>query len=239
MSDAVLVAHQPAYLPWGGYFARLLDVPRLVVLDHVQFSERGFQHRNRVLRAGGGAQWLTVPVRRRFGQPLTDVVPDGRLWARRHFRTLAQNYGRAPCWDSYAQGLDELYARPWERLVDLDLALTGFLLDALGLSVELVRSSSIGPAGARTDMLVDLCRRTGARTLRVGTGATGYLDAAALAAAGIDVEVSTFALPPYPQAGGGPFTDGLSVLDLLLHRGPHARAALAAGAATSRWSALP
>jgi hypothetical protein len=238
MADTVLVAHQPAYLPWGGYFARLLDVSRLVVLDHVQFSERGFQHRNRILRPGGGAQWLTVPVRRRFGQPLDEVVLAEQPWARRHWRTLLQNYGGTPFWDLYADPIAEIYGRPWTHLVDLDLALIRFVLDALDLSVELVRSSAIGPAGSRTAMLIDLCRRTGAETLRSGTGATGYLNAADLDVAGISVEVATVTAPPYRQVGGGPFTSNLSVLDLLLHHGPHARAVLAEGAATARWSAI-
>ena len=33
----MLVAHQPAYLAWCGYFSRLLDTGQLVLLDHVQF----------------------------------------------------------------------------------------------------------------------------------------------------------------------------------------------------------
>jgi glycosyltransferase involved in cell wall biosynthesis len=80
-STAVLVAHQPAYLPWCGYFSRLLDTERLVVLDHVQFSERGYQHRNSVLKAGGGAQRLTVPVRRRFTPFLAIPAPGPATWA--------------------------------------------------------------------------------------------------------------------------------------------------------------
>jgi hypothetical protein len=230
----VLVAHQPAYLPWCGYFSRLLDTDRLVLLDHVQFAERGYQNRNYIRAPGGGRLRLTVPVRRRFGQPISDVQTAGQHWAERHWRTLTQSYARAPHWEDCASRLEPVYARPWTRLADLNTALTQALLDALGLPVTLLRSSTLGPAGARTGMLIDLCRKTGASVLRTGTGATRYLDRSLLDAAGISVEVATYNCPAYPQ-GRGPFTPQLSVLDLIANAGPAATEVLHAGGTLRPW----
>ncbi|MGH3869130.1 MAG: WbqC family protein [Pseudonocardiaceae bacterium] len=230
----VLVAHQPAYLPWSGYFSRLLDVRELVVLDHVQFSERGWQHRNFV-RGHRDPVRLTVPIRRRFGQPLHEVrLADAEPWAQRHWRTLVETYRRAPHWAAYADQLEAVYRRAWGHLVPLDLALTELLLRGFGLEVSLVCSSSHRPAGANTQMLVELCRRRGASTLRVGTGAIHYLDTGILQRNGIDVEVASYAHPPY----GDPtprWAPGLSALDLLLYEGPNARAVLERGARTAVW----
>ncbi|RBM04623.1 WbqC family protein [Streptomyces sp. PT12] len=227
----VLVAHQPAYLPWQGYFSRLLDVDELVLLDHVQFSERGWQHRNHIRNpaATDKRARLTVPVCHRFGQSINQVRLADEPWAARHWRTLEHIYARAPYWPTHRERLAALYATPWERLVDLDEALTRFLLDGLGLRVRLVRSSSLAPAGVRTAMLADLCRRTGSRALRVGVGALGYLDAEVLAACGVHVEVAAYTHPRY--AGGWPgWAPGLSALDLLLFEGPRAVDVLRAGA---------
>jgi hypothetical protein len=230
----VLVAHQPAYLPWSGYFSRLLDASQLVLLDHVQFSERGYQNRNYIRAPGGGRQRLTVPVRRRFGQPISDVRIAGEPWAARHWRALAQAYSRAPHWETCAGLLEPVYARPWTRLADLNITLTRLLLDTLGLPVTLLRSSTLAPAGTRTAMLIDLCRKTGTTVLRTGTGATGYLDRALLDAAGISVEVATYHGPAYPQ-GPGPFTAQLSVVDLIANTGPAAAQVLRAGGRCQPW----
>ncbi|MDT0307648.1 WbqC family protein [Streptomyces sp. DSM 44917] len=228
----VLVAHQPAYLPWPGYFSRLLDVHELVLLDHVQFSERRWQHRNRVRSSGDGPPVrLTVPVRRRFGQTIRDVQVADEPWAVRHWRTLQHAYGRAPYWAAHRDELAALYARRWRRLAEVDEAFTRFLLDALGLPVRLVRSSELAPAGRSTAMLADLCARTGARTLRVGTGALAYLDTGLLADHGIGVQISTYTHPAY-GAGHRGWAPGLSVLDLLLMEGPAAAEVLRAGART-------
>lgn len=226
----VLVAHQPAYLPWGGYFSRLLDVDRLIVLDHVQFSERGRQHRNHIRAPDGGTIRLTVPVRRRFGQRLYEVRIADEPWALRHWRSITHSYQRAPYWARYADQLAELYAQPWTHLTDLDIALTGWVLKALGMHIDLVRSSTLAPRGTKTQMLIELCHRTETCVLRVGTGATGYLNTRSLSAAGIDVQVATFT-DPTTQA----HTPTLSALDTLLHHGPRTRDVLAEGSVIRPW----
>ncbi|MEV7775934.1 WbqC family protein [Kitasatospora sp. NPDC086791] len=229
----VLAAHQPAYLPWCGFFSRLLNVGEYTALDHVQFSERGWQHRNQV-RGPGQPVLLTVPVRRSFGQPLTEARTTDGPWPRRHWRTLTETYRRAPFWTLYAEHLHAVYEQPWTHLTDLNLTLTRLFLDVLGLETRVVRSSELSPQGTGTEMLVDLCRLRGADTLLVGTGALGYLNAALLREHGIQVEIASYTHPRYgaDQRGWAP---NLSVLDLLMHEGPRARGVLAAGARTRVW----
>jgi hypothetical protein len=232
----VLVAHQPTYLPWQGYFARLLDVGLLVFLDHVQFVERGWQNRTWIRGHHDGRQRLTVPVRRagRFGQPIGDVEIAGSAWAAHHWRTLCQVYGHAPYFSDYAAELRAIYSHPWTRLACLDTALTELVLDGLGLPVRLIRSSTLHLAGHKTSMLIDLCQRMSAGVLRVGTGATRYLDTDLLSDAGITVEVISYSHPTYQQ-GRSLFTPGLSTLDALLYCGPGASKLLATGTSIQPW----
>lgn len=236
MASRILVAHQPAYLPWQGYFARLLDVDHLVLLDHVQFAERGRQHRNVIRGPGGGRQLLSVPVHRsgRFGQAIREVEIADPRWAQRHWRTLEQAYRRAPYFDDLRNDLHRVYQHPWTALHEVNTALIRLMLDVLGLSVRIEHSSTISPAGCKTAMLIDLAQRTGSSVLRVGTGAPRYLDAALLAQAGIGVEIISHTHHSYPQ-GKDPFLPGLAALDLVLHQGPAARNILAAGVARRRW----
>ncbi|MBC2879322.1 MULTISPECIES: WbqC family protein [Streptomyces] len=237
-APAVLVAHQPAYLPWPGYFSRLLDVDELVLLDHVQFSERGWQHRNQVRAPGRAGQvWLTVPVQRRSRQPINEVRLADSSWTCRHWRTLSHAYARAPYWPTYREQLASFYEASWERLLPLDAALTGFLLDVLGLRVRLVYSSNLRLTGTRTAMLMNLCERTGRQILRVGSGALAYLDLELLRANGVGLEVATYTHPPHGAARGT--APGLSVLDLVFHEGPAALDVLRAGARTERKVVVP
>jgi hypothetical protein len=227
VSVKVLVAHQPAYAPWPGYFSRLLDGSDLVLLDHVAFSKGGWQNRNYIAGAKGGRLRLTVPVRAPHGQPIRAVQVADPGFASRHWRTLRDTYGRAPYWPDWEPLLAPLYARTWKSLASLNEELTRLMLDGVGIRAAVLRSSEIRPAGAKTEMLADLAIRTGAGVLRVGEGAHSYLDTGLLAARGIRVEVATYRYPEGHEPGGGP----LSVLDLLLRHGPQAHRLLQAGAA--------
>ncbi|WP_331773295.1 WbqC family protein (plasmid) [Embleya sp. NBC_00888] len=223
--------HQPAYLPWPGYFSRLLDADELVLLDHVQFARHGWQNRNHVRGgAGSGPVRLTVPIRRDFGQSIDTVrIADGS-WARRHWRTLSQAYSRAPFWPRYGPALEDIYRTPWKRLAPLNEALLRLLLDGFALRLPVIRSSELAPAGHRTRMLVDVCLRRGATRMVLGDGAHAYLDHDLPAEHGITVEFASYAPHPYGTAPG--WTPHLSALDLLLHEGPNAPVVLRAGART-------
>lgn len=226
MNTRVLVAHQPAYAPWPGYFSRLLDGSDLVLLDHVAFSKGGWQNRNYIASAKGERLRLTVPVRAPHGQPIRAVQVADPDFARRHWRTLLDNYHRAPYWPDWEPRLAPLYARTWESLASLNEELTRLLMDGLGLRGTVLRSSEIRPAGAKTAMLADLADRVGASALRVGEGARAYLDTAMLASRGITAEMASYRYPDGYEHGAGP----LSVLDLLLHHGPQTRHLVEAGA---------
>jgi len=227
-ADEIIVPHQPAYLPWPGFFSRLLGLDRLLVLDHVQFSRGGWQQRNYLLTATG-RQRVTVPVIHNFGQPISAARISGDQWRARHWQTITAAYRRAPYFDQWSGPLEEIYGRTWEFLSELNVALIRLLMRGFGIEAELVFSSQLQPQGQATAMLASLCELTGASTLRLGMGAAGhggYLDWDLISKAGISVQVADFGFRPYPQAFPG-FTSGLSALDLLLNCGPAARQILA------------
>ncbi len=62
-------SHQPSFLPWIGFWNKLLQCDRYIALGGVQYAHHDYQ--NRVKLAGS---WLTLPVdRSTIGRPLIDV----------------------------------------------------------------------------------------------------------------------------------------------------------------------
>ena len=234
--------HQPHYLPWLGYLHRMAQADAFIVLDHVQFERRNYQNRGRILVDGEG-QWLTVPVvQRSQKERILDKAIDNagkRPWGPVHYATLRHAYRQAPHFGAYAAALRALLESPWERLVDLDAAMLAFLRDAFDIRTPVLRSSELGVDGAKSDLILKLCRAAGADTLLAGFGGSReYLDADAFAREGVRIEWHQFTHPEYPQCGGGPFVPGLASLDLLLNCGPASRALLlGAGAPALRAAA--
>jgi hypothetical protein len=227
----MLVAiHQPSYLPWLGYLDRMAKADLFIVLDHVQFERRNYQNRTQILLEGE-AKWLTVPVvqlsqKEKIVDKMVDNSEGGsRLWGPTHFKTLKYAYRKAPYFDLYASKLQEILEARWEKLVDLDMATLEFLREALDIGTPLKRSSEMRAEGARSELLLNLCKEIGPNTTFLGGmgGSRRYLDHEAFAREGVGVQWQDLQHPVYPQCGSGPFQPGLTALDLLFNVGPAAR----------------
>ncbi len=212
----MLVAiHQPHYLPWLGYLHRMSQADLFILLDHVQFERGNYQNRTQI-RVNGAPHWLTVPVLQRsqkecIAEKMIDTRQD---WDATHLETLRRAYGAAA-----TAPLRAIYQTPWERLVDLNEATLHFLRGAFGIHTPLVNSSELGVQGAKSELVLNLCKAVGARGLLVGLGGSRqYLDREAFARAGVELVFQEFQHPVYPQRGPAPFIAGLSAVDFLFNK---------------------
>jgi hypothetical protein len=227
----MLVAiHQPTFVPWLGYFDRMIRSDLFVLLDHVQFERRNYQNRA-LIRLEDESRWLTVPVvqvsqKERIVEKQVDNPSDlggNRWWGPSAFLTLRYAYRKAPHFERYAPRLREILEARWDKLVDLNLATLDFLRDALEIRTPMVRSSGLQVEGARSGLLLDICKKVGASTFLGGMGGSrDYLEQDAFKAAHMGVQWQDFRHPVYPQCGAAPFIKGLSALDLLFNCGPRA-----------------
>lgn len=215
----VLTAHQPAYLPWLGYFDKIARADRFIVFDGVPMESSGYENRNRV-KVGSTAQWLTVPVKRSRDVQLKDVfIANEHGWARKHYRTLEMAYQKAPYWDLYRSRLHSFYIVEYEKLADLNVAMLRFFLNALDINTPVERASSYDFQGSKSDLVLDMCVKLGATDYWFGEHGESYADVPAFLAAGVTPRFQKYEHPTYPQMGGG-FISHLSALDLLFNVGP-------------------
>ncbi len=226
----IVAAHQPHYLPWLGYLDKLAKADLFVVMDDLQYEAQNYQNRQRIKLASGAA-WLTVPL---LHGAQGDRICDKRIessgspkqhWQRRHWLTLESCYGRAPFFARYADELREVYTRPWTSLLELDLYMLELARGWLAIKTPIIRSSTLGLAGQKTDRLIDLCKKVGARAYLTGSGGSqSYLDSEKMGRAGIGVIWQCFDHPVYaqryPERGFVPY---LGFVDLVLNCGPTSR----------------
>ncbi len=216
-----IAIHQPHFLPWLGYLDKIDRADLFVVLDTVQFKKNEWQNRNKV-RTSQGWQWLTVPVRHKFGQALNQVdINQNAEWRAKHLRAMKLHYSRAPYLDQYFDGMREIYQRSWERLADLNLAVIRWLLKAFGISTPIQLASEMCLREEPTDRLIDICQAVGATHYLAGPGAHAYMDVARFQASGVMLEVQEFKHPVYRQCYE-PFLSGMAALDVLLTCGGEA-----------------
>lgn len=222
MRSHVVAIHQPAYLPWLGYFDRIQRADQFIYLDTVQFQKNSFQNRNKV-RTPAGWIWLTVPVLtkgRLFEAPLKEIGINNQVdWRRKHLGALQANYARAPYYDDVMSWLRPYYERRWERLSELCLAMLNEFLSRLKISTPVVKASDLPPTQAKKSGLVlELCKQAGATTYLSGMLGKDYLDLESFREAGIAVEFHDYEHPAYEQAHPG-FEPAMGVVDYLMCTG--------------------
>jgi hypothetical protein len=210
--------HQPEYFPWLGFLDKARRADVLVLLDNVQFDRSSLQHRAKVAGANG-VFWLTIPFIHRHPQRIDELSFADDRWAPRHWKSLQSAYGRAPGWRGAAAALEAFFGRAWTRVVDATCASIDLLFDAFSARpARVVRASELAIPGEKGELVLAICRSLGATVYLSGrTGAT-YLDRAAFAAAGIDIQVQSFTPPeiPRPHPLAPEEQRGLSALDAWL-----------------------
>jgi hypothetical protein len=210
--------HQPEYFPWLGYFDKARRADVFVLLDDVQFDRSSLQHRARVAGPNGPV-WLTIPFVHRFPQRIDEVVVADDRWRSKHWKTLQACYGRAAGWKDAAPQLESFFAVPRPRLVEATIGSVQLMLDVLGVGTRVVRSSALGVSGQKADLVLEICRTLGATRYLSGRTGAAYLDAAVFASAGVEIEVQSFTVSPYPKLREPDEPRGLSALDAWLNVG--------------------
>lgn len=214
---------QSNYLPWKGYFDLIHDVDLFVFYDDVQYTKNDWRNRN-LVKTPAGPAWITVPVGRDLHRLIREVAITDRHWAAKHWKTLAQNYGRAPYFGAYRPFFEHVYLeRTWQRLSELNQYLVIEIgRRFLGVRTEFRDSAEYGATGRQSERLLDLLGKVEARLYVSGPAAQSYIDPQAFARAGIELAWKSYSgYPEYPQAHP-PFTHQVSIVDLLFHVGPDA-----------------
>lgn len=219
---------QPSYLPWLGFFEQMTRADVFVYLDDVQYTKNDWRNRNRV-KTASGPTWLTVPVATagRLHQRIFEAELSETGFGRRHTRTVASAYAKAPFLES-AEGLFDIWSSPPTNLVDLNLAAIDWARTQLAITTPTLRSSSLGIEETDPNRrLVEICRRIGATGFYEGAAGSSYLDVGLFESNGVSVSFQAYDHPWYPQQHRQlGFLSHLSVVDLILNTGPDAKAIL-------------
>ncbi len=214
--------HQPNYLPWLGYFAKIANADVFVFLDDAQLPQgRSFVHRTRIHSPTGG-DWLSAPVRRSERQLIRDVRFADEDWRRRHRATLLHTYRRTPHFEPVMALVDRILEADTDLLAAFNMRAAMLLAEHLSLPCRFELSSAFAVESTSDERLIDLVKAVGGDTYLSGAGGQNYQHPAKFEHAGIDLWVREFTPQLYHQGSGqGPdaFQPCLTILDALFNIG--------------------
>ena len=234
MKGPRVVVIQSNYLPWKGYFDLISEADVFVFYDDVQFTKNDWRNRNRI-KTPKGAEWITVPVGQSLDRLISEVRIEDPRWQVKHWKTIEQNYRRAPHFDRYRPFFEDVFLKTtWTSLSELNHHLIKVIsADFLGLRPEFRDSREFKGIGAKLERLIDLLKQVGAAHYISGPAAKAYIDPQAFQAAEIGLEFKDYSgYPEYPQFHP-PFEHAVSIVDALFHLGPEAATSVVRGKAVA------
>ena len=220
----ILTAHQPQYLPGLRLFHKISCADRFIIFDVAQFERHSFENRNTILTSNGPLT-LTVPVESKGHLEKTGgeirVAQDGR-WQSKHVRSIEMAYRRAPFFNDYFQSIKRLIEIPeQDLLLQVNMNLLIMLMAALGVKIWREEyACKFRPAGYKSGLVLDLCKKVGATSYIFGAKGRSYADVKAFEAAGVRPHFQQYIPQPYKQLHTKTFVPDLSVIDLLMNEGP-------------------
>ena len=228
----VLSIHQASYFPWLGLLDKVSNSDVFMVMDDVQLSDNGYQHRNLFLTADGKVRLLTIPIVRKnyLARRFREIEIARDDWRASHSSFIRNTYARHPFASEVMPHLERFFAASYRLLTEAVMASMRLSFELFGITTRVVLQSEMNYDRSlrRADLVVALARAAGAHCYLSGAGARAYLDEAAFGS-DLTLRYNDFHHPQYLQKGAAAFEPGLACLDALFNLGADGARALLSG----------
>jgi len=214
--------HQPNYIPWCGYFAKISICDVFIFLDDAEISPgQSYVYRSQ-LRDTERVFWLSQPSKRHQRQLIKDVEFSDPNWINTHLARLTQTYRKAPFFHEIMELISPQYKNCGDHLAEFNIGLIRTICSYLDISCTFEISSDLKPTGTSDERLISLVKAVNGGTYVSGKGGQNYQDPAKFLDAGLKLEIRKYNPIPYQQIHGE-FIGGLSILDALFNLGKNAK----------------
>ena len=115
----IISGHQPSYLPWLGYFHKIINCDQFIYMNLVQFIDRDFIHRNYIL-SKNGPYLLSIPLVKKQKESINySLISNKKIsntfkhlskqdWQYRHMQSLKHAYSKAPFFKKYWESIESI-----------------------------------------------------------------------------------------------------------------------------------
>jgi hypothetical protein len=151
-----IVIHQPHFLPWPPYLAKIALCESFVVQDDVHFRKGYFHNRTKLLDKNGIPHWITIPVHADSNTLLyqTLIAYENKNVLLKIRNRLLSDYPAADSHPSLGRILGfikrALFVEKTKSLVDLNMQSIMLLLDMLSITPPKIYLASGIPRGLLT-----------------------------------------------------------------------------------------
>jgi WbqC-like protein family len=209
---------QPYFLPYIGYFQLISSVDKFIILDDVNYINRGWINRNRLL-LNGVPHTFSIPLSQASQNRLISdiqLIEDGQ-WRYKLLQTIRQAYIRSPNYLELVSMIQDIVNYKESQLNKFLLHSLRKIIDYLEIKTEIIDSSTIyGNSLLRgQNRIIDICKQEGATTYINPIGGKALYQKDEFSKCGINLHFLSSSSLFYKQWPGD-FVPSLSILDGLM-----------------------
>lgn len=209
---------QPYFFPYIGYWQLLNAVDKYVVYDDVNFINRGWINRNRIL-INGQPSFFTLPLEGASqNKRISEIqVFDDKKTLQKNVRTLECAYKRAPCFKEVNPVVEQILFGKERNLAKFLLNSIRGINEYIGIQTEVVLSSSLPKDNSLKgqDKILSICRLLGATEYYNAVGGQELYSFDVFRKKGISLKFLKTEPISYRQFGNE-FQSNLSIIDVMM-----------------------
>jgi hypothetical protein len=213
-----LAIMQPYIFPYIGYFQLINAVDKFVILDDVNYINKGWINRNKIL-SNGSEHLFTIPLKEASQNRLINEIElsDDSKWAGKFLKTIQFNYKRAPFFETVFPVIERI-------ILNSEKSLSLFIYDSiikinsyLDINTTLILTSALYQNRnlKGQDRILDICIREKASTYINPIGGTKLYSKEMFSENMIELHFLNTKPIKYIQFGDE-FVHLLSIIDLMM-----------------------
>ncbi|MDR0370243.1 MAG: WbqC family protein [Prevotellaceae bacterium] len=215
-----LAIMQPYFMPYIGYFQLINAVDEFVVLDDVNYINRGWINRNRIL-INGQPKYITIPLKEAGQNKLIHEIRivDDVLWKPGLLKTIEMNYKKAPMFEEVFALLKSILDGDENNLSKFVTNSIKKTAQYLSIDTKIIDSSRIfDKKGLKAEeRILDICIQKRADIYINPIGGVGLYHKELFKENGIDLFFIETNQVEYKQLRSSEFVPYLSILDVLMN----------------------
>jgi hypothetical protein len=209
---------QPYIFPYIGYFQLINAVDKFVIYDDVNFINKGWINRNRIL-VSGQAHLFTVPLKDASQNKLIFEVElsTGDPWRKKLLKTIQQSYQKAPNYPTVFPLIEGIVNFETSSVTELIIYGLREICAYMGIQTEIVPSSRIfnNTILKGQDRILDICKQEKARRYINPIGGMELYEKEKFEKEGVQLNFIQSMASPYSQFKNA-FVPWLSIIDILM-----------------------
>lgn len=196
---SIISIHQPNFLPWVGYFSKIVNSDIFVILDDVKCSKGSYFNRNRFsTNKEKDWFWLSVPVEKsNFHLNINEVTVNSDF-IKNHKKYFELDHLKKSKEPEIINDLLKIYEKfekdKFINLSDFNIELIDLILKRIDCKTKMIKSSEIDKNKQlkKQDLVIEIVKKLDGKCYLSGTGAEQYQDSLTFIENNIELKYNQF-----------------------------------------------